>query len=280
LITSVQNARVKAWLQLLDKKGRDKQGQFMIEGIHLLQEALASGIKVETVVYAEERRHELPDGMLEAARNAGVECIAVTNAVLEKCTDTLTPQAAFAVLPKLQGEPQDLLVSKAAVPSLVVVIDSIQDPGNLGTIIRSADAVGATGVLLGKGTVDLYNPKTVRSTMGSLFHLPIVQGDLTELLPLAASQGAAVVTTSLQAAASCYDFDFRVSVWFVIGNEGQGVSPEVSSLATEHIRIPMQGKAESLNAAMAGTVVLFEAMRQRGYPPHTFSPKCVSYNVN
>ncbi|NHN34550.1 RNA methyltransferase [Paenibacillus sp. S3N08] len=146
---------------------------------------------------------------------------------------------------------------------LVVVIDGVQDPGNLGTIIRSADAVGATGVLLGKGTVDLYNPKTVRSTMGSLFHLPIASGDLHALLPAAAEQGVAIVTTSLQATSSCYDFDFRRPVWFVIGNEGQGVSAEVSALSTEQILIPMQGKAESLNAAMAATVVLFEAMRQR-----------------
>ncbi|MEK3913214.1 RNA methyltransferase [Paenibacillus sp. FSL H7-0331] len=279
LITSVHNPRVKAWAQLLDKKGRDQQQQYMIEGVHLVQEALASGVKIEVLVYAEERQQSLPPGMLQSAESADIECIAVSEAVLNKCTDALTPQAVFAVLPKLSWKPQDLLqpyeidrkhstsskeTSAASAPSLVVVIDGVQDPGNLGTIIRSADAVGATGILLGKGTVDLYNPKTVRSTMGSLFHLPIASGDLVEWLPSAASQGVAIVTTSLQATASCYEFDFRRPVWFVIGNEGQGVSPEVSRLATEHIRIPMQGKAESLNAAMAATVVLFEAMRQRG----------------
>ncbi|MFE5324323.1 TrmH family RNA methyltransferase [Paenibacillus sp. NPDC056579] len=261
-ITSVHNARVKAWAQLLDKKGRDKQGLFIIEGVHLIEEALASGQAIETLVVAEERQSELPAGLLEQAVAAGVECIAVTEQVLAKCTDTLAPQAAFAVLPKLAWTPDDL-AGDATAPSLVVVIDGIQDPGNLGTIIRSADAVGATGVLLGKGTVDLYNPKTVRSTMGSLFHLPIALGDLREELPLAAGQGAAIVTTSLQGKASCYDYDFRGHVWFVVGNEGQGVSAEVSALATEHILIPMQGRAESLNAAMAATVVLFEAMRQR-----------------
>jgi TrmH family RNA methyltransferase len=263
-ITSVQNPRVKGWTQLLDKKGREKQGQFIIEGVHLVQEALSSGTGVDTLVYASERQNELPFDLLELADEQGVECFAVTEAVLSKCTDTQTPQAVFAVLRKLHWEPADLLTSaRAGSPGLVVVIDGMQDPGNLGTIIRSADAVGATGVLLGKGTVDLYNPKTVRSTMGSLFHLPIAQGDLEQLLPLAAEQGVAVVTTSLQGTSSCYEFDFRQPVWFVIGNEGQGVSPKVSALTTEHIRIPMQGSAESLNAAMAGTVVLFEAMRQR-----------------
>ncbi|WP_282939907.1 RNA methyltransferase [Paenibacillus sp. RC67] len=262
-ITSVQNARVKAWAQLLDKKGRDKQGQFIIEGVHLVQEALESGATIDTLVVADDRQHELPAGMLKQAIDAGIECVAVSEQVLAKCTDTLTPQAAFAVLPKL-GWAQESLMDPAA-PGLVVVVDGIQDPGNLGTIIRSADAVGATGVLLGRGTVDLYNPKTVRSTMGSLFHLPIVQGgDLRDALPQASSQGVAIVTTSLQGKRSCYEYDFRQPVWFVVGNEGQGVSAEVSALATEHILIPMQGRAESLNAAMAATVVLFEAMRQRG----------------
>ena len=261
-ITSVQNARVKAWAQLLDKKGRDKQGQFIIEGVHLVQEALESGAAIETLVVAEDRQHELPDGLLKQAVDAGIECIAVSEQVLAKCTDTLTPQAAFAVLSKLDWSLDDFM--RADSVGLVVVIDGIQDPGNLGTIIRSADAVGATGVLLGRGTVDLYNPKTVRSTMGSLFHLPIVQGDLRDALPQAASQGIAIVTTSLQGKRSCYEYDFRQPVWFVVGNEGQGVSAEVSALATEHILIPMQGQAESLNAAMAATVVLFEAMRQRG----------------
>jgi TrmH family RNA methyltransferase len=263
VITSVQNPRVKAWTQLLEKKGRDKLGQFVIEGVHLVQEAIASSTPIETIVYAEERAHVLPAELLEQARTAGIECVAVSDPVLAKCTDTQTPQAIFAVLSKLAWEPQQLLTTGAG-PSLVVVIDGIQDPGNLGTIIRSADAVGATGVLLGRGTVDLYNPKTVRSTMGSLFHLPIAQGDLLETLPQASAQGISIVTTSLQGSTSCYEFDFSQDVWFVIGNEGQGVSASVAELATQHILIPMRGQAESLNAAMAATVVLFEAMRQRG----------------
>lgn len=270
VITSVHNSRVKTWTQLLEKKGRDKLGQFVIEGVHLVQEALASSLPVDTIVFAEERAHTLPSALLDQAHAAGIECVAVTETVLAKCTDTQTPQPVFAVLPKLAWEPGQLLNAQAGA-GLVVVVDGIQDPGNLGTIIRSADAVGATGVLLGRGTVDLYNPKTVRSTMGSLFHLPIAQGNLLEVLPQAAEQGAAIVTTSLQGSTSCYDFDFTRTVWFVIGNEGQGVSAAVSDLATQHILIPMRGQAESLNAAMAATVVLFEAMRQRGVSPNNKS---------
>ncbi|OXM85481.1 TrmH family RNA methyltransferase [Paenibacillus rigui] len=263
VITSVHNARVKAWTQLLEKKGRDKQGQFVIEGVHLVQEAMAATVPIETIVYSEERVHLLPKELLEQAHEQGIECIAVTEQVLGKCTDTQSPQALLAVLPKLAWQAEQLLDTGEG-PGLVVVIDGIQDPGNLGTIIRSADAVGATGVLLGRGTVDLYNPKTVRSTMGSLFHLPIAQGELLEALPQAAAQGVAIVTTSLQGSTSCYNYDFTQDVWFVIGNEGQGVSQAVAGLATQHVLIPMRGQAESLNAAMAATVVLFEAMRQRG----------------
>ncbi|MGF9914625.1 RNA methyltransferase [Paenibacillus ehimensis] len=262
ILSSVQNPRVKQWTELLSRKGRDKQGRFLIEGVHLVQEALRSvDLVPEILVYAADKKQAIA-GLLEDAGAKGVECVPVTDAVLAKCTDTETPQPVFAVVPKLPWRGNDLLA--ASEPNgLVVVIDGIQDPGNLGTIIRSADAVGASGVLLGKGTVDLYNPKTVRATMGSLFHLPIVQGDLAEWLPRAAESGVQVVATSLQGAVSCYEHDFRESTWFVIGNEGQGVSEEVRLLARHQVLIPMKGRAESLNAAMAATVVLFEAMRQR-----------------
>jgi RNA methyltransferase, TrmH family len=264
-ISSLQNPRVKQWTGLLEKKGRDKEGQFLIEGIHLVEEALHSDIQPYTVVYSMERASMALERLLELAEKQGIECVAVSEAVLAKCTDTQTPQPVFAVMPKLPWKPESLMkAGSAGEAALVLVVDGVQDPGNLGTIIRSADAVGATGILLGKGTVDLYNPKTVRSTMGSLFHLPIAQGDLLELLPQASAQGSRVVTTSLQGAVSCYDYDFTRPTWIVIGNEGQGVSEAVRELTEDHVLIPMKGNAESLNAAMAATVILFEAVRQRG----------------
>ncbi|WP_164821836.1 TrmH family RNA methyltransferase, partial [Paenibacillus koleovorans] len=146
---------------------------------------------------------------------------------------------------------------------LVVCVDGVQDPGNLGTIVRSADAVGATAVVLGRGTVDLYNPKTVRSTMGSLFHLPIVEAELEPLLAEAGARGVQLVVTSLQAQESCYAVDFTRGTWFVVGNEGRGVSDSVARHVNRHVIIPMPGGSESLNVAMAATVLLFEASRQR-----------------
>lgn len=261
VLRSLQNPRVKQWTELGSRKGRDKAGRFLIEGHHLVQEALHSDVTPDVIVYSDERRDACSE-VLQAAEQQRIECVAVSDAVLAKCTDTETPQPLFAVLPKLPWRPADLLAASER-DGLVVVVDGIQDPGNLGTIIRSADAVGASGVLLGRGTVDLYNPKTVRSTMGSLFHLPIVQGELAEWLPAAAERGVQIVSTSLQGAVSCYEHDFRPPTWFVIGNEGQGVSPGVLDRSSHHVLIPMQGSAESLNAAMAATVILFEAMRQR-----------------
>lgn len=296
-IASVNNERVKQWSRLLDKKGRDQQGRFLVEGPHLVMEAIRSGASL-TVVYAAARG--IPQEVSELAEQCSpaIEWVSVSEDVLSKCTDAQTPQGIFAVVNK-PAWGQDVLwgmdgsrggdervtdregyeaavrgterlgqeaaarSSHAAAASLVVVVDGVQDPGNLGTIIRSADAVGATAVVLGRGTVDLYNPKTVRSTMGSLFHLPIVEADLEPLLVEAGARDIQLVVTSLQASESCYAVDFTRSTWFVVGNEGRGVSESVSLHANRHVIIPMSGGAESLNVAMAATVLLFEASRQR-----------------
>lgn len=259
-ITSVHNPRVKQWAQLLTKKGRDQQGKFLLEGSHLTEEALKSGMPVETVLYSLEKGR--PDGLLALGQAGGIEWIGLSEPVLAKCTETGTPQGIVAVCAKPDWSADGILEQ---VNALVVVVDGVQDPGNLGTIVRSADAVGASGVLLGKGTVDLYNPKTVRATMGSLFHLPVVECDLYEVLPAAVGKGIHVVGTRLGASKQCYEVDFRPSTWLLVGNEGSGVSPELASYVTEDIVIPMRGKAESLNVAMATTVLLYEAMRQRYY---------------
>ncbi|GAA3409426.1 TrmH family RNA methyltransferase [Paenibacillus hodogayensis] len=259
-IESLHNPRVKQWAQLLDKKGRDKQGLYLVEGIHLVHEALKFRAGVETLLFSAERG--IPDeiaGLLE--RETDLECVAVSEPVLQKCSDAQTPQPVIAVVRKTQAATNSLLERERA---LVVVVDGVQDPGNLGTIIRSADAVGATGVVLGLGTVDLYNPKTVRSTMGSMFHLPIVEAALPPLLAEAKRKGIRLFNTSLQATRTCYETDWTEASWIVLGNEGKGVSPEVAAQIDEHIIIPMKGPSESLNVAMAATVLLFEAMRQRG----------------
>ncbi|WP_018885675.1 TrmH family RNA methyltransferase [Paenibacillus massiliensis] len=260
-IISPSNSRVKGWAQLLDKKHRSKQGKYLIEGIHLVMEALQANADIECVAYDMERGIPRELTGLRSSPDAP-EWIAVSAAVIAKCTEAKTPQSVFAVVRK-ETTAVDRLWEKPN--SIVIVLDGVQDPGNVGTIIRSADAAGAAGVILGQGCADLYNPKTIRSTMGSMFHIPVVEGELAELLPEAKRHGAQIISTALDATHSCYTYDFRGPVWMLIGSEGQGVSAEATALVDESIRIPMVGQAESLNAAMAATIVLFEAMRQRNF---------------
>jgi TrmH family RNA methyltransferase len=258
-ITSPHNPKIKQWSQLLTKRGRETQGNFILEGVHLVQEALKAHLELEVILFSLEKGYpsELPE-----RSSLPCECIAVSELALAKCSDTQTPQGVLAIAIKPVVSKEQLFDQENA---LVVVIDGVQDPGNLGTIIRSADAVGASGVVLGRGTVDLYNPKTVRSTMGSLFHLPILEYDLLELLPLARQKGIDLVGTSLQAKQNCYEFNMTGTLWIIVGNEGSGVSDSIQPFISQEIIIPMRGQAESLNVAMAATVLLFEAARQRGF---------------
>jgi TrmH family RNA methyltransferase len=263
-LTSAQNPRVKEWAQLLERKGRDKQLRYLIEGPHLVEEALRSRAPVVSVLFLPEKTGPLAASLREqVGSDAGVEWIAASEAVMAKLSDTQTPQGIVAVVDKTPLTPEQFLAARGA-RDLVVVLDAVQDPGNLGTIIRCADAVGAGGVVLGRGTVDLYNPKTIRSTMGSMFHLPVVEADLADMLPRVCESGARIVGTSLQATHSCYETDLTQPVWLVFGNEGQGMSAATAALVTDPVIIPMHGRAESLNVAMAATVLLFEASRQRG----------------
>ncbi|GIQ68397.1 RNA methyltransferase [Xylanibacillus composti] len=259
-IVSVHNPRVKLWTQLLERKGRAKHGLFLAEGIHLVQEAMRGGAVFDCVLYSLERGwpQELDtDGLAD-----DVALVGVSEAVLAKVTDAMTPQPVVAILNKPRMDQNELLLHGRA---LAVAVDGVQDPGNLGTIIRSADAAGARAVILGKGTVDPFSPKTVRSTMGSLFHLPVVEADLLDLLPKAREAGVQVIGTDMRAAESCYELDLKADTWFVLGNEGSGMSAAVAALCSAQTYIPMEGQAESLNVAMAATVLLYESLRQRKY---------------
>ncbi len=265
-IRSLQNPQVKAWAALLGKKGRDEAGRFLVEGAHLVVEALRSRFQVIEVLYvpgspaAKEARDAAPAG-------GEAKWVPVSEQVMEKVTDARTPQGVAAVVRQRVESPDELLATsgKGLGHGPIVALDAVQDPGNLGTILRSADAAGARAALLGVGTVDVYNPKTIRSTMGSLFRVPFAVCDLAEALPRAKAAGVRVVGTSLEAKHACYDAPLGGDVCFLFGNEGAGVSPRLLAMADENVIIPMRGGAESLNVAMAATVLLFEALRQREF---------------
>ncbi|WP_373232546.1 TrmH family RNA methyltransferase [Cohnella sp.] len=260
-ISSTSNPRAKEWAKLLERKYREREGKFLLEGLHLVKEALDANWPLEIIAFDES------SGVLDAfekylneEQRNGPAWIPVSAEIIMKCSETDSPQPIFAVA--MKRPPQKEVLFQAEL-GLVAVLDGVQDPGNVGTIVRSAAACAATAVVLGKGTADLYNPKTIRATMGALFHVPVLEADLSELLSEAMGRGIAVAGTSLQASESCYGYDFRRSVWLVFGNEGSGMSTAVSDIVDDNLIIPMTGRAESLNVAMAATLLLFEAQRQR-----------------
>jgi len=257
IVTSPQNAKAKRWASLQHKKYRDRHGAFLAEGAHLVREALESGEKVEAIVYDDGRGWpaELDRGLAAAAG----EIVRASEEVMAKCAATDSPPPVFAVVRKRPADPDALFRPGA----LVIVLDGLRDPGNVGTIIRSADAAGADAVVVGRRSADPFSPKAVRATMGSLFHLPVLEGDLAQLLSEAKARGFRLIGSSPRAQRTCYECDWSGGIWLLLGNESEGLSPQAAALLDECVRIPMRGRAESLNAAMAATVLLFEAMRAR-----------------
>lgn len=256
-LTSLQNPRVKLARTLQSRKGRKEAGLFLVEGTKLLAEALAWG-RTPTLTFATETWWQAHEALAPFAGLTG-ERFVVSPHVLDAIATTETPDPVVAVLPL-----PDLAPVVLPPRALVAIAHRLQDPGNLGTLIRAADAAGAAAVLVTPETVDPFAPKTVRASMGSLFHLPVFREDLAAFharcpeLPIAA--------LTLGAERSLYAHDYTAGVAFLIGNEGAGLAPEDAAIADWQVRIPMPGHAESLNAAMAATICLYEAVRQRQAP--------------
>lgn len=239
---------------LLEKRSaRRKEGRFVVEGPHLVEEA---GDKVECLVFCE----SLP--IVKALADKGVPCYKISRQQFEELSEVEAPQGVLAVAREFEYQFRDLLKTDK---TLIVYCLGVQDPGNLGTIIRSADAFGASGVILSKGTVDLYNPKVVRSTMGSLFHLPIIiTEDEVETIGHLKKKNVKMIATVVDAKKDVQAADLKGPVAILVGNEGAGLPETAIKLADELVKIPMPGLAESLNVGIASTVVLYEIIRQRG----------------
>jgi len=236
------------------RRARLEAGQFVIDGPTLVAEALAAGAGV-VEVYAEPGA---PEQVLAAARAAGVAVHAVEAGALAKATSPVTPQpvAALATLPPAPGD--DVL------HGLVLVLVGVADPGNAGTLLRVAEASGASAVVSCADAVDLWNPKSVRASAGSSFRVPIlVEGTVDAAVGRLRGAGMTVVATALDGAVALDDADLRGDVAVLLGNEAHGLAPEVVALADLAVRIPMAGRVESLNVAMTGTVLAFEAARQQ-----------------
>ncbi len=245
-ITSLQNPRVKAWRGLKDRKGRRETGCFLVEGRKSVSEALGSGFTVDAVL--------LTAGQEGFPVPGGIPVCLLPEHVMAAVCDTKTPQGAAAVV-RMRETP--------LTGNRLAVLDGVQDPGNVGTILRTADAAGLDGVLLSADCADPWSPKVLRATMGSVFHLPFrVVEDLPEVLTrLRSERKIPVLSTQLDG--TPFD-EWRPGpdgFALVIGSEGNGVSPAVRALADQRLCLPMRGRAESLNAAVAAGIMMYGLMR-------------------
>ena len=258
VITSKDNELIKHIKKLKDKKERDLSNEYIIEEIKLIQEAIQENAKIKQIIICDdcEKTESIPkDLMYEIAKQ---ECIYVTNKVFDSITEVMNPQGILAIIEKQSKEIQ--IDDKQ---DIILALDDIQDPGNLGTILRTADSIGLTQILVSKGTADCYNPKVVRSTMGAIFRVKIIEcEDLVKTLKEIKKHKFEIVVSSLQTDNSIYDINYHKKV-IVIGNEANGVKGEIQDLADKKIKIPMLGKTESLNASVATGIILYEYVRQK-----------------
>ncbi|MDN4072661.1 TrmH family RNA methyltransferase [Fictibacillus terranigra] len=248
-IESEQNASIKQWKKLYTRKERDKSGQFIIEGPHLIEEAINHNVQIAHLIVEESYR--LPAEWEHMRLDPWI----VTKKIMGMLSDTEHPQGVLAICRMSSNELQIKAGGK------YLFVDGVQDPGNLGTIIRTADASGLDGVVLGEGTVDVYNSKVLRSTQGSLFHLPVVKGKLEEWMDECKQMEVPVYVSALKGAQSLHDVNSSGSFALVVGNEGSGVRTEIMVSADQLVYIPMFGNAESLNVAVAAGIMLYELQK-------------------
>ncbi len=255
MITSTANQQVKQLIQL-NKKGklRNAQDVFVVEGPRMFREA--PGDRIERI-YLSESYYKSQ----WKAKETAISYEIVQDSVFKTMCDTQTPQGILCLVKQYHYSLKDLLHRGNP---LLLILDNIQDPGNLGTMMRTAEGAGADGVILGPGCVDMYNPKTIRATMGSVYRMPFFQSqDLKETLKELRDHGVHTFAAYLDGAEDYDDPDYREGTAFLLGNEGNGLAPDLAASADTCIRIPMEGRLESLNVSAASAILLYEAYRQR-----------------
>lgn len=253
LITSLSNPNVKRWAKLKTKKGRMESNQLLIEGDHLIEEAIKAKLSIQEVLLCEGHSQEL--------NLSEVPHFELSDSVFYRITDTNSPQGIAAVI-SFPSYDWDQLLTKRMGSEIVVLLDSIQDPGNLGTIIRTSEATGVSGIILGSGCVDPFNSKVVRSAMGSLFRVPFIQCDLREAISKLKRNSFWTMGTSLRATQNHFDYQFPEKVGIVFGNEGKGVCEHILNEVNDCVKIPLLGETESLNVSISCGVVLYEWLRK------------------
>ncbi len=256
VITSAQNPRLQRIRGLLDKrKQREEERAFVVEGVRLAEEGLSAGWTPELVLFAEGLSQR---GLAAVAgfAQAGAEVLEIAPRLMETLAETEAPQGLLAVFP----QPAAALPERV---NFILIADQLRDPGNLGTLLRSAAAAGAQAALLSPGTVDAFAPKVVRAGMGAHFRLPILHASWEEIRAVCTGHGLQVLLAEADRGDACWDLDLRQPLALIVGSEAEGARPPASALANRAVTIPMPGKSESLNAAVAASILLFEVVRQR-----------------
>jgi TrmH family RNA methyltransferase len=260
-ITSKENKAVRYLVSLSDPKVRKKEKAFLIEGIRMVEEALRDKLGVKQVIAAPSLTQHHGKGVLKLAEHHGVELLWISERLLDSISDSKTPQPVMAVVEMREHSEESLLAHSSG---LIVIAHHLQDPGNLGTIIRTAEAVGASGVAITPHTVDAYNSKAVRGSMGSILRVPVVriqnEHAFVETCKERGFQAAALVLNGRE---TPFELDLTVPTVIMLGQESSGLMAEELVGFDHRIRIPMAETIDSLNVATSATVVLYEALRQR-----------------
>ena len=254
-IDSKENNLFKETKKLKDRRGRNKNNKYIIEGFRLVKEAFKAGVKVDKVFVSSSSQDKIEEYLGSYIEQTKIYVL--RDELLNELCQTENPQGIVAVL-----DINKSVVDKKG--SFYLLCDKVQDPGNLGTIIRTAHAAGVDGIILTKGTVDIYNPKVIRATMGSIFYIPIIFEDeeysqTKQLL----DQGFSMIATSLQGDKNFFEEDLSGKIIVSMGNEGNGVSEEIYNLSDKKVKIPMPGGAESLNVSVATAIILYEKVKQK-----------------
>lgn len=262
-ITSPQNPALKKLKLLKTKKGREELKQFFIEGTRFVEEAIKQEINIIEIFVSESfiEKLNIEDtyGLMIYIRKHS-KVFVLSDKLFSDISDTQTPQGILAILNYNRSTISDI----AEENNRLVILDTLQDPGNMGTIIRTADAAGFTGIVICEGCVDLYNPKVLRATMGSLFHVPIYLGtDAKETIEEIKQKGLYIYAAHLEGEKNYFELTLIDNFAIVIGNEANGIDSFTAAATNELVKIPMPGKAESLNAAVAAALFMYESVRQR-----------------
>ena len=256
-IKSKENITYKAAIKLLKKKYRDETGLYLLEGVKPLEDALTMGIEVKTIFLCEgtEKADLFPEEV----------CMMLDKKLFANLSDTGTSQGVIAVAEQKKYSLDEFAdkVKESDDKGNVVIMDRLQDPGNIGTIIRTAEAAGYRGVIMVTGSGDVYSPKVVRAAAGSLFRMPIIKAsDADETASMAEKMGLRLTVTCLEGAQDCFETDLTENIALVIGNEGRGVSERLMELSDIRVKIPMAGSIESLNAAVAAGVLMYQSQKK------------------